>query len=398
MDANPAAARILGQDLDDLVGVFFDEFLPDSSDRANMLETPDTDSLGHSGEMLHKDGHHIPVLHSVNHIEGSDAGVILFGFQDITARKQAEDKLKESNEKLRSTLNELQEHKNRIVQSEKMASIGQLAAGVAHEINNPIGFVTSNLGTLNEYTETMKNLLALHDERAALPLDQEDRRKELADQIKEMREEEDLEFILDDLENVMKETMEGLVRVSEIVQNLKSFAREDSSGHSRHDVNAGIEAVLKVVWNELKYRCQVEMDLGEIPPVLGHGGKINQVVMNMMVNGSHAMPQEGGLLKVSTEQVGEDVVITVSDNGCGMDEETMSRIFDPFFTTKDVGSGTGLGLSISHGIVEDHKGRIEVESEVGVGTTFRIILPIGKEPEVDLSTEAETHPDDQLIG
>ncbi len=407
MDANPTAAHLLGYELDDLVGLLFDEIIAGGCEDACLLDQPENRSLDTSAEMVHRNGHRIPVLHSVTHVEENNSGVVLFGFLDITARKMAEDKLCESHEKLRRALSELEEHKDRIVQSEKMASIGQLAAGVAHEINNPIGFVTSNLGTLSEYMDTLKAMLLLHEQRAALPPGDQAEREDLLAKIARIREDEDLAFILSDLDNVMEETMEGLVRVSEIVQNLKSFARKDRSGHSRHDVNAGIEAMVKVVWNELKYRCRVDLNLGDIPPVLGHGGKINQVLMNMMVNAAHAMPPEGGVLTVTTEQDDEWVVIRVTDNGCGMNDEVLSRIFDPFFTTKEVGSGTGLGLSISHGIIQDHGGHIDVDSTPGLGTTFRITLPIGEDPALDEDESASADgqapenlvdPDDQLIG
>ena len=398
MDANPTAARLLGYELENLVGLLFDKIIIGGCKNSCLLDHPEGQTLNSTAEMVHRNGSHFPVLHSVTHVEENNSGVVLFGFLDITARKLAEDKLRESHQKLRLALSELQEHKDRIVQSEKMASIGQLAAGVAHEINNPIGFVTSNLGTLSEYTETMATLIQLYRKQAALPADSHREREELRGQIDQVHADEDVEFILSDLNNVLKETMEGLVRVSEIVQNLKSFAREDRSGHSRHDINGGIEAMIKVVWNELKYRCRLDLDLGEVPPVLGHGGKINQVVMNMMVNAAHAMPQEGGILTIGTRQVEDNVVITVADNGCGMDETVLSRIFDPFFTTKEVGSGTGLGLSISHGIIQDHGGHIDVDSTPGVGTTFTIILPVGEDPELDDDPETAVNPDDQLIG
>ena len=395
MDANLAAAEILGCGVDDLIGHLTHHFLGAGSSCDRLDWAPSTNEHNVPAEMRHRSGHLIPVLRSVTNLTGNNEGIILFGFLDITARKNAEDELRMSHAQLTKAMAELQQHKNRIVQSEKLASIGQLAAGVAHEINNPVGYVTSNLGTISEYAETMKSALELYTELDGLPCDQVEKREVLRDQIRTIRQEEDLEFILQDVENVMTESMEGVHRVAEIVQNLKSFAREDSAQKSLHDVNEGIEAMIKVVWNELKYRCRVETDLGDIPFVEGHGGQINQVVMNMLVNAAQAMPEEGGELKVTTRCRDDRVEIAVADNGCGMSEETMGRIFDPFFTTKGVGQGTGLGLSISHGIIQDHQGWIEVESEPGQGTTFRVFLPAAPadtEPTVPLG------PEEELIG
>jgi two-component system NtrC family sensor kinase len=396
MDANPAAAEILGCQVEDLVGHLTTECIACSGPSCNLLSPSDPAQGDSLAEMIHQDGHRIPVLRSVTALKGNNEGILLFGFLDITARQNAENKLKVSHQQLTLALEELQHHKNRIVQSEKLASIGQLAAGVAHEINNPVGYVTSNLGTISEYADTMKAVLRLYQELDQLPADNEDGRRELSEQIDAIRRDEDLEFILEDVENVMSESMEGVHRVAEIVQNLKSFAREDSSQRSLHDVNDGIEAMIKVVWNELKYRCRVEKDLVPVPPVEGHGGQINQVLMNMMVNASHAMPEEGGLLKLATALIDSEVEITITDNGSGMDEATLGKIFDPFFTTKDVGVGTGLGLSISHGIVQDHGGRIEVESHPGQGTTFRVYLPAATD--LAIGSLSGRDPEEELIG
>jgi len=313
---------------------------------------------------------------------------------DDTAALRAE--LAAAREKLKA-------HKDQIVQSEKMASIGQLAAGVAHEINNPVGYVTSNLGTVTEYAATMRKLLQMYGELEGAD---ESAAAELRSSINDLREEEDLEFILGDLDNLLGESMEGVKRVTEIVQNLKSFAREDSGEKRPYDVNDGVEAMIKMVWNELKYLCQIERDLGEVPVLHCQAGQVNQVIMNMLVNASHAMPEEGGTVTISTRQVGDEVEIAIADDGCGIPPDIVSRIFDPFFTTKDVGKGTGLGLAISHGIITDHGGRIEVDSKPGAGTTFHIFLPVGgetvTEPEATPAAVEAPAPEavvaDELIG
>jgi PAS domain S-box-containing protein len=392
-DANLAAAEILGGDVGDLVGNLVQEVMALSEGGLAHFWAAAGNQQNAPGEMVHLEGHGIPVLRSITHLSGNNEGIILLGFLDITARKNAENELRASHQQLTQAMEELKQHKNRIVQSEKLASIGQLAAGVAHEINNPVGYVTSNLGTLSEYAETMKDALVLYHQLMQLPPDREAERRVLLQQIGQIREDEDLEFILEDVDKVMTESMEGVHRVAEIVQNLKSFAREDSAQKSLHNVNEGVEAMIKVVWNELKYRCTVETDLGNIPDVEGHGGQINQVIMNMLVNAAQAMPEEGGVLSVTTRQESGEVVITIADNGRGMDATTLNRIFDPFFTTKEVGKGTGLGLSISHGIIHDHGGRIEVESEPGRGTTFSIHLPACLE-----APPPASRPEEELIG
>ncbi len=376
MDANAIAGQILGVAKDDLIGALVTDFMPPGCEELR-------EALFNSGSirdvetnLTHVDGHGIPVILSVAFVGPRDRNLALLSFLDITARKETEQKLLQSREDLKRANEELRVHKDQIVQSEKLASIGQLAAGVAHEINNPVGFVTSNLGTIEEYFTIMGSLLDLYGELEQTGPEEAPKRESLLKKIKAIKEDEDLEFILDDLKNVLEESMEGVKRVAEIVQNLKSFARQDSQERKPHDINEGIEAMIKMVWNELKYTCEVKREYGEVPVIQCHPGQINQVIMNMLVNASHAMAPDGGTITVGTGVVGNELEISIADTGRGIPKEIRNRIFDPFFTTKDVGKGTGLGLSISHGIIQDHGGRIELDSEIGEGTTFRIYLPL----------------------
>ena len=256
---------------------------------------------------------------------------------------------------------ELEEAHGQLLQSEKMASIGVLAAGVAHEINNPVGFVGSNLGTLKSYSEEMIALLeACRAGRASE-----------ADFVAA-----DFDYLKTDLVDLIRESRDGLERVRKIVSDLKDFSRVDQAQWQDADLNAGIECTLNVVWNELKYKAEVVREYDPaLPRVPCLAAQINQVVMNLLVNAAQAIAERGTI----TVRTGHDDAlawIEVADTGVGMPPEVQRRIFDPFYTTKPVGKGTGLGLSISYDIVRKHGGRIEVRSEPGQGSCFRVCLPV----------------------
>ncbi len=271
---------------------------------------------------------------------------------------------------------QLQLQQQHLLQSEKMASIGQLAAGVAHEINNPVGFVMSNVGTLREYIATLRKVLDLYQELdQAFDARDAQKLRTLRSRIKAVRDEEDLSYILADVDELLGESKDGCERIRDIVLNLKSFARADDAQLKEADINEGIEATLKIVWNELKYKCTVHKDLNPLPLVRCYMGQLNQVFTNLLVNASHAI-EDKGEITIHTEATDEHIVIQVSDTGSGIAPEHAAKLFDPFFTTKEVGKGTGLGLAIAHGIVQTHNGTIDVESEVGKRTTFTIRLPI----------------------
>ncbi len=290
-------------------------------------------------------------------------------------REQSESEIRESFQQLEKAHKDLKQTQTQLVQTEKMASLGQLAAGVAHEINNPMGFIMSNMRTMKEYVDTFKKLLTQYESLAATLTAKSPEQEKLLQEIDSLRATEDLAYILKDVDQLLSESIHGADRVKEIVQGLKSFARLDESEVKEANVNDCVEATLKIIWNELKYKCQVHKNLGVLPMIRCYPGQLNQVLINLLVNAAHAIPEKGDVT-IETNFAPPHVVIRISDTGKGIAKENLQRIFEPFFTTKAVGQGTGLGLSISYGIIQKHKGTIDVESEVGKGTTFTIRLPI----------------------
>ncbi len=286
------------------------------------------------------------------------------------ANASLERKVAERTQELTALLKKMEEAQNQIMQSEKMAAIGQLAAGVAHEINNPVGFVNSNLGTLGHYVDQLLRLVdgyATAAEAAGL---------QSSPQLAAVRDEADLSFLRQDIVALLGESRDGLDRVKKIVQDLKDFSHVDEAEWQEADLNAGLESTLNVVWNELKYKTDVARDYGELPRVRCVPGQINQVFMNMLLNAAQAI-DERGTITVRTAPEGSGFVrVEIADTGRGMPPEVLKHIFEPFFTTKPVGKGTGLGLSLSWDIVKKHGGRIEVDSAPGKGTIFRIVLPV----------------------
>ncbi len=273
-----------------------------------------------------------------------------------------------------SLIAKLHEAQNQLLQSEKMASIGQLAAGVAHEINNPIGYVNSNLGTLDKYIRDMIAMLEAYEQ--AEPLLAAD--AATAGRIKALREKLDIEFLKEDVAALMKESGEGILRVKKIVQDLKDFSHVDEAEWQWADLHKGLDSTLNVVWNELKYKAEVVKEYGSLPEVECLPSQLNQVFMNLLVNAAHAI-EERGNITIRTGAGDQEVWVEITDNGKGIPAENLKRIFDPFFTTKPVGKGTGLGLSLAYSIVQKHHGRIEASSEEGKGTTFHVALPV-KQP------------------
>ena len=277
--------------------------------------------------------------------------------------------LQREREEQGTLITKLEEARDQLLQSEKLASIGQLAAGVAHEINNPIGFVNSNLGTLKKYVDALFGLI---DEYAALDASAA---PEVRQRLEDARSRADFEFLRQDVVSLIAESMDGTTRVRRIVQDLRDFSRPGETEWQQADLHAGLESTLNVVWNEIKYKAEIVRDYGDLPAVECLPFQLNQVFLNLLVNAAQAIAERGSIT-LRTARDGDFVTIAVSDTGCGIPPENLARIFDPFFSTKPVGKGTGLGLSVAYGIVAKHGGRIEVNSEPGKGTTFTVRLPI----------------------
>jgi len=285
--------------------------------------------------------------------------------QAVAARTS---ELTQAVEALRAEIAERKQLESQLVQSEKLASIGQLAAGVAHEINNPIGYVLSNFSMLEEYLASLFELLGAYE--LQLPAHGEAA-------LRALRERLQIDDLKEDVPGLMRESKEGIGRVRAIVQDLKDFSRIDSSQEwLLVDLHQGIDSTLNIVASEVRYRADVVKDYGSLPAVECLPSQLNQVMLNLVVNAAQAMGTQRGTITIRTGCEGGQAWIEVADTGGGIAPEHLSRIFDPFFTTKPIGQGTGLGLSLSYGIVKKHRGDISVRSEVGQGTTFRITLPL----------------------
>jgi PAS domain S-box-containing protein len=295
---------------------------------------------------------------------------------DIDARKRYELELAENLARQKELNNLLETAHEQLLQSEKMAAIGQLAAGVAHELNNPIGFVHSNLGTLKVYLDDIFQIAAVCEAAAAEAAQPADFAR-----IEAIKAEKDFDYLKTDIFQLLTESVEGLGRVKKIVQDLKDFSRPGESNWQWADLHQGLDSTLNIVWNELKYKCTVKKEYGALPRIRCLPAQLNQVFMNLLVNAAQAIETQGEVVIATSALDADTVLIRISDSGAGIAPEHMSHLFDPFFTTKPVGKGTGLGLAIAYGIVQKHRGRIEVSSEVGRGTTFTIMLPVDPGPE-----------------
>jgi signal transduction histidine kinase len=265
---------------------------------------------------------------------------------------------------------QLKESQAQVIQQEKMASIGLLAAGVAHEINNPIGFITSNLSSLNKYTDKLVQFIEFQGQALEKCADETTRALHA-----DMKQQIKLDYLITDLRELISESLDGSRRVSKIVQDLQCFSRTDRSEAVTSDLNETIMRTINMVRNEIKYVAGLELKLEDLPPVVCQPQQIGQVLMNLLMNAAHSI-QGKGLITLAASQAGDSVEIKVTDNGCGISPDHLERIFEPFFTTKEAGRGTGLGLAISRDIVKKHGGELLVESSADRGTTFTVRLPI----------------------
>lgn len=265
---------------------------------------------------------------------------------------------------------------SQLLQQEKMASVGQLAAGVAHEINNPTGFIMSNLNSLRKYAEKLSEFILLQtDAIERLGKLDEEGASDLLAEVQDKRRSLKIDRIVEDMCLLIDESYDGAERVKKIVENLKSFSRLDESEEQMTDINAALESTINIAWNEIKYRAVVNREYGDIPKTFCHAGGMNQVFLNLLINAAQAIETEG-VITIKTWHEGEKIFVSFSDTGCGIPKEVQQRIFEPFFTTKEVGKGTGLGLSIVYDIIKKGNGSLSVESEVGRGTTFLIEIPL----------------------
>jgi len=289
-----------------------------------------------------------------------------------------EERVAERTRELEQSNLQLQKTQNQLLQAEKMSSLGQLAAGVAHEINNPIGYIKSNLGSLRDYVTDLIKLVGIYQQTEVF-INDETARKQLAAE----QEAINLPFLKDDIKLLIEDSLTGARRVKQIVSDLKVFSHPEQKEWQLLDINDCIHSVLNIVHSEVKYKAEVHLDQGhQLPEIQCITTQIYQVITNLLVNASQAIDEHGDIF-ICTRLAPKDsntVEVLIRDTGCGMSAKVKKSIFDPFFTTKPVGQGTGLGLSVSYGIIESHGGRIQVDSKEGKGTCFTLSLPI-EQPE-----------------
>lgn len=371
---NNAAETIFLYEKDQIIGKNVSLLMPDKYAKESGADL-DISSFVTEGEReiegIKKDGKMFPLEIAISEVITKKGKEFTGIVRDIGPRKQAQEALiKEKEEQARLSAR-LEKMESQLVQSEKMASIGQLAAGVAHEINNPVGYINSNISSMRNYFEDFLKIVSAY-ERAEHSI----KDKALVEQISKTKSDVDFDYLLEDIHELIKESLEGVTRVKKIVQDLKDFSHVDEQDWQVSDVHDGITSTLNIVNNEIKYKADVVTEFGDIPPIECIPSRINQVILNLLVNAAHAIESKGIITIKSGKDDEDNIWIDISDTGKGIAPQDIKRIFDPFFTTKPVGSGTGLGLSLSYGIIEGHHGEITVSSELGKGTTFRIVLPV----------------------
>ena len=303
---------------------------------------------------------------------------------EIMEKAKLQSELLKKNHEISDANKQLQEAKSQLIQKEKLASLGQLSAGIAHEINNPIGFVKSNLSMLKKYADRALVLLSVLDN-----IESHTKDTDLKQLIESTKKEQKHASLTKNMPLTINESLEGIDRVKQIIHDLKMFSRMEESEWLKTDIHVGIESTLNIIRSEIKDVADIKKQYGDLPEVECMASQINQVILNLLVNAAHAVAPHG-TITINTYSDDTHVYIQIRDNGCGIEQDIIDRIFDPFFTTKGVGKGTGLGLSLSYGIIEKHNGRLMVESTVGEGTTFTIKLPIHPEKApLDVVEQAE---------
>jgi two-component system, NtrC family, sensor kinase len=393
--ANQKFCAELGRSLDEILGKTDLDFFP--RELAEKYRRDDQKVL-ESGEVLDVVEQHVTPKGEKLYVQvmktplvGPDGKAIgIQGiFWDVTGRMQAEEKLKEQYVRLQELHEELKSTQSRLVQNEKLASLGQLVAGVAHEINNPLAFVTNNVAVLERDLRDMITLVGLYGkvERPAAA-----ERAGLYDRIDQVTAQLDIDYTLDNLPRLIERTREGLRRIEGIVKDLRLFARVDEGEWNEVDLNPGIESSINMVSGHARKRSvKLIKDLGALPLVRCRAAGIHQVIVNLLLNAIDACANDNSVtVRTRCEPELEGIRIDVIDTGSGIQPEDRKRIFDPFFTTKPIGQGTGLGLSISYGIVEEHHGSIEVQSTPGTGSCFTVRLPLHpKRPRGERAVAAE---------
>lgn len=377
---NHAAERIFGCRADEILGRPLSQILPgnflDDQAKGYVEAAPADDKYKHSNVYpdivgRRKDGSSFFAEASISRATENGKVFVTAFLRDITARKVAEENIQKRNRELVELNLALQETQNQLLQSEKMAALGQLAAGVAHEINNPIGYVFSNLGTLQRYVDELFKIVEDYE----LFMNRTTESETLA-RWRLAAQRSDLAYFKKDVPSLMRESKEGITRVKKIVRDLQDFSRVDGPEDWHWtSLIKGIDSTLNMIKSEIRRKADVVTHYAPIPDVQCLGSQINQVFMNLLMNAAQAIDGRGEII-ISTRQVDEEVWVDIADTGKGIPAESMKRIFEPFYTTKPIGKGTGLGLSLSYGIIKKHNGRIEVRSEVGKGTTFSVCLPI----------------------
>ncbi|MGO9601033.1 MAG: ATP-binding protein [Isosphaeraceae bacterium] len=397
--ANQQFCSELGRSLEEILGKTDFDFYP--RELAEKYRRDDRQVI-HSGQSLDIVEQHVTPRGELLNVhvikmplfddDGKPIGIQVI-FWDVTERICAEEKLKQQNVVLQSLAHSereaheaLKNAQSRLVQTEKLASLGQLVAGVAHEINNPLSFVTNNVAVLDRDIRDLLTIIALYREGDA---DFAYVRQDLIDKINDLDDRIDLNYSLVNLPRLIERTREGLRRIERIVKELRLFARVDEGDWNEVDLNPGIESSINMVKGYARKKgVRIVMDLGAMPPVRCRAARIHQVVVNLLTNAIDACAEDVGLVTVHSQTEPEvmGVRIDIEDNGCGIEPSIRDRIFDPFFTTKPIGQGTGLGLSISYGIIQEHGGRIEVRSKPGEGSCFTIHLPLERSRRSDDDT------------
>ncbi len=394
---NPAAQRVFGWSRQEAMGKPLAQTIVPLQYReahlkglSRFIETGKGLVIGKTLDLhaLHRDGHEFPAEITIWAVRRDKKYQFNAFIRDITERKKAHEALAEREKNLRQTLAELssaheeiKNTQNQLVQSEKLASIGHLAAGVAHEINNPVGFINNNMAILEQYIADYAKVLKITDQLKKSVVEENlVEAKSIVEGINKLKEEINLDYIISDTPKLLEHNRKGIERIQKIVMDLRAFSREDRNEMEHVKIEEVIEGILTIVDSEIKYKARLEKDYGDTPFIECSPPRLGQVFLNLIVNALHAI-EGSGTITIKTYKRDEFVCVDVSDTGEGIEEKNLNKIFDPFFTTKPVGKGTGLGLSVSYEIIKKHGGDIKVQSKIGSGTTFTVILPLKQQPE-----------------